>query len=553
MGYKGNLIELFRMAKDASSSGGSIFSNLGLNAYNLETKAKSLIPYNAPFYKSTPRVTSDVGGTSVHWKAVLTSSPGIVSLPEALRAAPLSFLEKDYNAPFKTTGVEVSVSSFAQQAGRSFEDNLGFAQFSALQTFLRAQDQQLLCDGNSGPTSVTGGNGFALGTTPTPVVSVSAGGSITASTNISVVVVALTNYGYRGQNDASLNTQIVGGVVKGLTPQFSLTNATGTTITASGGTAIASAVSNIASTTSSNKTLTIVIPQTTGGNVGANAPGLLGAPAYAVYIDTTDASSPADANLVFLGIFNTNTIVLSTNAQITPAGSSQNLADSSAAALLTTDYSYDANQVDSYLAWALNWNGSNTPSGYSGFSSYYADLGGASLSGDGAGGISQFITIGAYLYDKYKSAPDRILCAAKTVSGTSLKAEIQKQILNPVSGSNANPAGRYNFDFDTQTKKVSGTSDWSYDWVYSYDGSSTNIDIEVMPWLAPGQIIFQTTKNPYPQFSGVIPAAFEVHCLLDTFSVLWPVVQYEQSMGIANFTATKSYLPHVAAVLQNVG
>jgi hypothetical protein len=529
MSNKANLMELLRgvqkMAKDASSSGGTIFSNLGLNAYNLEAEAKSLIPYNAPFYKSTPRVTSDPGGTAVNWKAVLASSPGIVTLPEALRAASMSLLEKDYSASFKTTAVEVSVSQFAQQAGRTFQDNLGFAQFSALQTFLRAQDQQLLCDGNSGPSSA-GGNGFALGVTSTPVVSLVSGGSIPQSTPITAFAVALTNFGLRAQNDPVMNSEIVAGVVKGLTPKVELVNATGTDIYASGGTAIVSLASNTVTTSSGSKSVSIAIPA------------MLGAPGFAIYVDSTDDSSPAESNAYFQGIFNTNTIVLTSLVSGTQ--------ELSTVTGLATDYSYDTNAVDSYIAWALNWN--EPPSGYSAFASYYEDLGGETLTGDGAGQIEQFTEIAAYLYDNYKSAPDRILIASQNVSGGSLRAEIQKAILNGASPS----ASRLNFDVE-QGKVTSGTMDWSYEWPYSYDGTPTNIVIEVMPWLQPGQIIFQTTRNPYPQFSGQIPAAFEVHCLLDTFSVLWPVTQYEQSLGIANFTATKAYLPHVAAVLQNVG
>ena len=529
MSNKANLMELLRgvqrMSKDASSSGGSIFSNLGLNAVNLEQDAKSLIPYNAPFLKSTPRVVSDVGGANVQWKAVLTSSPGIVTLPEALRAANIDFLEKDYTAPFKTTAVEVSVSQFAQQTGRGFQDNLGFAQFSALQTFLRAQDQQILCDGNSGPTSA-GGNGFALGVTGTPVISLVAGGSIGSSVHVSVYAVALTNFGLRAQNDPNLNTEIVSGSVNGLTPLLSLTNATGTTITASGGTGIISLASNVVTTTTPDQSVSIVVPAS------------IGAVAYAIYADPTDASSPAEDNSVFQGIFNTNTIVLTKLRSGTQ--------EASAATGLATDYSYDPNSVDSYIAWAANW--SNPPADYAGFASYYLDMGGATLTGDGAGQIEQWTTVGAYLYDNYKSAPDRILISSQNVNGGSMRAEIQKALLNGSSPS----AARINFTSNSQGQ-MTGTYDWTYEWPYSYDGQPKQLTVEVMPWLAPGQIIFETTKNPYAQFSGQIPAAFEVHCLLDTFSVLWPVVQYEQSLGIANFTATKSYLPHVSAVLQNVG
>src|SRR5580692_3830006 len=200
------LFEKNGLRKNAeSASGQTIFSALGLNAVNLETQAKSLIPYNAPFYNSTPRVTSDVGGLTVQWKAVLAASAGFITLPESERNQAASLLERDYSAPFKSSGVDVDVSMFAQETGREFQDNLGFAQFSALQMFLRAQDQQLLCDGNSG----TSGNGYELGTTPTPTVALvlnsTVQGSIPASTHVSVRIVALTPFGLRAQKDPFVN------------------------------------------------------------------------------------------------------------------------------------------------------------------------------------------------------------------------------------------------------------------------------------------------------------------------------------------------------------
>jgi len=520
------LFENSGLRKDATSSGGTIFSQLGLNAVNLEQEAKSLVPYNAPFLNSTPRTTSDVGGLTVQWKAVLAASPGFVTLPEAERNQSADLTEKDYSAPFKSMGVDVDVSMFAQETGRGFQDNLGFAQFSALQMFLRAQDQQILCDGNSGPVSA-GGNGYALTTTSTPVVSASSGAGTITESDVTVFAVALTPFGLRAQNDPFLNPNI-NVTAKGLTPQLSATSMTGDAITASGGTAIVSAASNT-STAISSKSIVVTIPAQ------------YGAVAYAIYISLN--ASPTKSNAYFQGIYNGNVITITALASGVTGGTSQAATFTG----LTTDYSYDTNAVDSYYAWAINW--LNPPAGYSAFPSYGVDLAGATLTGAGDGSINQWTTVASFLYNNYKSAPDRILCASQTVSGTSLKAEIQQQILGTGT---ADAPSRLLFD-SKDGVLTAGTKQVAYEWPYSYDGTSKVITVEVMPWLQPGQIIFETTQNPYPQAAGRIPAAFEVHSLLDTFSIVWPIRKLQRELGVYGFLATKSYLPHVAAFIQNVG
>jgi len=519
------LFEESGLRKDASSSGGSIFSQLGLNAVNLEQQAKSLVPYTAPFLNSTPRTTSDVGGLTVQWKAVLAASPGFVTLSEASRNQSADLLEKDYSSAFKSMGVDVDVSMFAQETGRGFQDNLGFAQFSALQMFLRAQDQQLLCDGNSG----TAGNGYALTSALTPVVTASAGAGTITESDVTVYVVALTPFGLRAQNDSFTNPKIAlaSTAGKGLTPLLSATSMTGETITASGGTSAVSSASNT-STSISSKSIVVTIPSQ------------LGAIAYAVYISLN--GSPTTANAYFQGIYSGNVITITSLA----AGVTGSDSQAANATGLSTDYSFDVNAVDSYFAWTINW---NSPSGaYAGFPSYAVDMAGATLTAVGDGSIGQWTTVASFLYNNYKSAPDRILCASQTVSGTSLKAEIQAAIL----GNGTDTASRLLFD-SKDGVLTAGTKQVAYEWPYSYDGTSKVITVEVMSWLQPGMIIFETTQNPYPQAAGRIPAAFEVHSLLDTFSIVWPIRKLQRELGVYGFLATKNYLPHVAAILQNVG
>jgi hypothetical protein len=538
-------IDMLRSAlrKDASSSGGTIYSGLGLNAINLETQAKSLIPYNAPFLNSTARTQSDVGGTTVQWKAVLKASPGWVTLPEGQRNQTATLLEKDYSAPFKSNGIDADVSFFAQETGRGFQDNLGFAQFSALQMYLRAQDQQLLCDGNSGPSSDGGGNGYALGTCPAPVATLISNsieaGTIPQSTNVSAYAVLLTPFGLRAQADSSINANYP----TGLSPQLSANNAVGTAITASGGTSIISAASNVVVTTSTSQTVLFTISNPTASD---NLELPFGAVGFALYVNSTDSSNPTKANSKFAGIFNGSSVYLTA----LPSGSNQAATETG----LTTDYSYDNNAVDSYYAWAVNWSSQGvSPTGnYAGYEAYFADLGGSTLTAVGDGSISQFSTIASYLYNNYKSAPDRILIASQTASGGNLKEEIQKAILSGTSGPGQSSASR--LIFESVNGVISGgTKQLAYEWPFTYDGISKVITIEVMPWLQPGMIVFETTANPYPQAAGRIPAAFEVHDLLGTFSIMWPVTNLTRGMGVYGFLATKNYIPHVAAVLQNVG
>jgi hypothetical protein len=265
--------------------------------------------------------------------------------------------------------------------------------------------------------------------------------------------------------------------------------------------------------------------------------------AYAIYISLD--SSPTKSNAYFQGIYNGNVITIKSLAAGVTGGDSQAATYTG----LTTDYSYDANAVDSYFAWAVNW--ATPPTGYSNFASYCVDQGGKTLTAPGDGSITEFTTIASYLYNNYKSAPDRILVASQTVSGTSLKQEIFNAIMSGTSGAGSG-AQRLIFE-NEEGSIVAGTKQVAYEWPYSYDGISKVITIEVMPWLQPGMIVFETTQNPYPQAAGRIPAAFEVHSLLDTFSIVWPIRKLQRELGVYGFLATKNYLPHVAAVMQNVG
>lgn len=506
------------MRKDASGAG--IFSTLGLNAYNLEQEAKSLIPYLYPFINSIPRTTSTVGGPGVNWKAVLNVNPGFITLPEAERNAATTFLEKDYSASFKSMGVEVPVSWFAEETGRGFQDNMAFAQFSGLNAFLTAQEKLVLY-GNSGPSNA-GGNGYALGTPNTPVATLvaSTAGTIPNATPVSFRVVAITPYGMSVQN-------VIGAT--GLTPQQTATSQDGDALTASGGTSIISAGSNVVTTDSGHTEVR--------GTVTAS----LGAVGYAWYVDSTDTSNPSTANAVFSAITATNSYLLTA----LPSGGNQH----GNATGLSTDYSYDTNSIDGMMSWAYNW--ANPPAGYEAYSAYVHDFGGAPLTATGDGTIDEFNTLAAYLWNNFKIAPDKIWCGPNVSGTTGLIQEITQKVL---SGTDGAGTGAYRIYEGNEDGSLNGGKLVAQlRWPFSVQAVPKLVDVATHPWLPAGTILFQLKNNPYPQAAGRIPSAFEIHALRDTFSIVWPYTKLQTSLGVYNFLSTKNYIPHGFAVFQNVG
>jgi len=507
--------------KDASGTG--IFSTLGLNAYNLEQEAKSLVPYLFPLTNSIPRVVSEVGGPGVNWKAVLQVQNPFITVPEAVRAPNTTFLEKDYQSNFKTNGAEVPVSWFAQETGRGFQDNQAFAQFSALNSFLTSQERKILY-GNSGPS----GNGYALGTAVTPVASLVTGGSIPSSTVVSLWIVGLTPFGMYAQS----------GATTGITPQLSAVNTNGTTVTASGGTSIISAGSNSV--------------QVTGGNLSVSGTwtDMIGANGYAVFVNSTDATlspnSPGTlANAVFATVVDTNAVTITA----LPAGTNQK----GNAAGLNTDYSFDANDFDGLLPWTKSWSASGTQAtgAYAGFQAYYQTQNGGVLHANGDSTIQEFNTIASYLYDNFKTAPDAIWVSPQTVNGKSMIQVLTNLMLAGSSGAGSG-AQRIILDLKEDGGFEGGKTADAYLWPYSYNAKSRAIPVETHPWLPNGTILFQMKNNPYPQAAGKIPAAFELHALRDTFSIVWPFTKLQTEVGVYNFLTTKNYLPHTQAVLQNI-
>ena len=333
----------------------------GLAGYDLEAPSKKLIPWTAPLVNSIPRVTMGYG-TQANWRAVTgVKLQGVrAGVSEGGRGQIIDQLTKDYNAVYKSLGVENYVTMEADLAATGYEDVKSLA---ATQTLLAHKVLQ--------EAVILGGNtSLPLGITPTPTASAGAGGSLTAGV-WSVICAALTSQAY--WDVAGINTAMPGQSFSAATSlvrgQITRTLPRNATDTVGSGTAGLSAAA----------TATV----SAGGSVAASLPGpLVGAYAYAWFF------GPAGQER----LHSVTTVPTNTFTATAPTGAQLASAVPNGAA----DNSTNAHEHDGLLTIAAT-NGSG---------SYRKYVGGA-LSGAG-GGIAQIDDMLGTMYDQYLLSPTKI-------------------------------------------------------------------------------------------------------------------------------------------------
>jgi hypothetical protein len=323
------------LAKATFNAPGS--STTGLQAYNLEAPAKTLVPRWTPLRNSIPRIG---GGFAIqaNWKAVtaIDAANGPVGVPEGTRNSAIAVTTADYNAVFKTFSVEASATFQAQWAGKNFEDIQARARQSGLHKFFVGEERVML----GGNTTSTG---IALGTPTAPTgVGSASGGTMTARTVVGRVV-ALTLDGWITAN--------ANGLVTGVPTQTTITPADGSTnYTVNRGSSNKSAASgnNVLSGGTSSITWTW--------------PDVRGAVGYALY--TGVAAGERLAALVPCNKY----------VQTADEG-----AGNQTAASITADNSQNAYDYDGLLTQVIK----------SGNNAYYKTLDGATLTADTRGGVTE--------------------------------------------------------------------------------------------------------------------------------------------------------------------
>ncbi|MDE2101875.1 MAG: hypothetical protein KGL39_31810 [Patescibacteria group bacterium] len=476
------------LRKDATTAG--LTTGTGLTYYNLEPAAKLLYPVLTPLRNSIPRV-GKIGagyGTAAHWKAITAINPtGIYAgVSEGNRGAQISVTEKDYTAAFKGIGLENSATFESVYGAEGFDDERALAVLTSLQALMLAEEQMIL----------TGNTSLALGTTPTPTVTLNAGtGSFAASTSIQVACVALTPF---GMNQAGASGPVV--------TQFTRTNQDGSTDTINGGQAAISALSTAvtSSSTADSQTATATVTP------------VKGAAGYAWFVTnggTTLATSYL-AGITSVPSFTFSALPATTNQAGNATG-------------LSSDHSTNTLDFDGLITQALNGGG------------YYVDLSAAKLTADGEGGVVEIDAALKYFWDTYKISPSSIRVGSQQ----------QKDISTKVLSGSTNPVYRIQLENGGQRSATAGSLVTSYLNKYGL-GGARELPIELHPNMPAGVILFDLETVPYPNSN--VPTARRIRTRQEYYQQEWPLTSRKYQYGVYADEVLQVYVPFGMGVISGI-
>lgn len=232
-----------KLAKDASTQG--ITTGLGLNFIDLRAPAYMLNPVWTPIRNTTPRWDKVNAGYGVQpqWKSItsLNATGQDPFLSEGNTNSYGSFTEKDYSRPYVTLGTDDFVTYEGISAAEGYEDTLGDGKMWQLLRFMILQESTYIGGASAGSNGDV--TSLQLGTTNTPT-------GVLSSLNNAIFVTGVLPVGsYAAAYAVALNyrasTRPTNTVANGITTQYLRTNADGSTDVINGGTAIASAASNV--------------------------------------------------------------------------------------------------------------------------------------------------------------------------------------------------------------------------------------------------------------------------------------------------------------------
>lgn len=490
-------LELLKAAQKSPMSvaeKAGITQALGLVAYDLEAGAKLLFPVITPLRNRIPREGGGIG-TATHWKAVLginTSNFG-AGVEEGKRSRVISISEQDRVAAYAGLGFENNVSFEAQYAGRTFEDARALAVQTGLWSLMIAEELNIL-------GGFSGSNGLLLGTTPTPVATLSGTGSMTTGTT-KVFCVALTM-------QALLNIGV--GVVPAATvlagPTVTYNNADGTTTTTGAGTAQVSAGSN---------TVTIV------NGVTAHVAPVKGASGYAWFCT---GGQTAAASAALAAITTINSVALTADGLGT-----------SVASTFASDGSADTTVFDGVITQALAGTGlyATQATGTDGV--------GTGLTADGATGIVEIDADLKSFWDTRRLSPSRILLSSQEVQN------INKKVI----GNGGAPLLRYNMDaggghVDITAAQAVG----NYLNKFSMAGGQL-VKLELHPNMPPGTILYMTERLPYPL--PRVTNILQMKTRQEYYQIEWPLRTRLYEYGVYVDEVLQMYAPFAFGVRTNIG
>ena len=473
------------LGKSTFSQSGSPTS--GLTYYDLETGAKFVYPLLTPLRNEIPRV-SGKGGVQANWRAVTgINTTGLrIGVSGGNRGGVQAVTTQDYSAAYKGIGIETSVDFEAQYAGMGFDDIKAIGAKIGLEACMLGEELLIL----GGNTSVP------LGTTPTPSLAPStSGGTLTAAASpYSVICVAL-----------ALDAVVNGSVTAGIQGAIVRSNADGSSDTFGGGAAgkSANATASIASGTT--------------GSIAATVAPVTGAVGYAWFWGAAGSE-------VLGAITTINSLVIAANA----AG------PQTAASLGASDNSTNALVFDGLLYQAFK-SGSNA---YVRYLSTGTAGTGATLTGDGSGGIVEIDAALKDRWDNYRLSPDTMWVSSQVANNMSAK----------IFAGGANAAQRFVFDAD-QGALGGGVMVRTYLNKFSMAGPKT-LDIRVHPNMPAGTILMTARTLPYPLSN--VGNVVQVRTRQDYYQIEWPPRARRYETGVYADEVLQHYFPPSMAVISNI-
>ena len=510
------------LQKDTSYNGWTMPGTAvtGINYYDLELGAKTLVPVITPLRNRIPR-TSGKGGIQANWRGIVginTANVG-AAIADGIRNQFVTTNTRDFIAAYKQLGLEDYVTFGADLAAQGFDDVKALSVRNLLWAVMIQEELVTL-----------GGVGTAplVTITPTPTLVVAAAaspaGSLVNATTYSVRCAALTLDGY-------IRSTVTGGVPG----QITFTTADGTAgQTYNAGVAKVSAPATLAATAT--------------GIINASVATVPGAVAYAWFWYAGSAAT----GLEVLGAI-TTVPYYSINALATGTQTAATIPGYGGAITGAVDFSQNQNAFDGLLtmcalsSYQPNVTVLGSPSApgpwtqlvtgtVNGTTGLYVTT---VLTADNLGGIVEIDAVLKWMWDVYRLSPTDIYVASQE----------QKNISAKITTSNGNTSARFVFNVE-QGMIAGGYMVKSYLNKYSMSGAK-DIPIHLHPNMPPGTVLFYTDILPYPLSN--VSNVLQYRLLRDYYQIEWPLRTRRYEYGVYLHTVLQNYFPPAFAVISGIG
>lgn len=511
------------LQKDTSYTGWTMPGTAitGINYYDLELGAKTLVPVITPLRNKIPR-TSGKGGIQASWRGITGLNVNTVggAVADGIRNAVVTTNTRDFTAAYKQVGLEDNVTFGADLAAQGFDDLKAIAVRNLLWATMIEEEWLTL-----------GGLGtVALATiTPTPSLAVAAAaspaGSLISTTTYSVRCAGLTLDGYR-------RSTVTGGVPG----QITFTTADGTAgQTYNAGVMKVSAAATLAATAT--------------GIINATVTTVPGAVAYAWFW----YAGSAGTGLEVLGAI-TTVPYYSITALATGTQTAASIPGYGGVIGGAVDFSQNANAFDGLLSMCglasyqpnVTVLGSPTAPGpwtelvtgaVNGTTGVFTPT---YLTADNLGGIVEIDAMLKWFWDVYRLSPTDMYVSSQE------QTNISKKI---ATGSSTASNARFVFDVK-QGMMAGGYMVKSYMNKYTMSGAK-DIPIHLHPNMPPGTILFYTDVLPYPLSN--VSNVLQYRLLRDYYQIEWPLRTRRYEYGVYLHTVLQNYFPPAFAVLSGIG